>query len=145
MKVRFLVFVSFAPLVFSGLTACQAPPVRNTTRGVLEVCVEGDSQPPALDVTSEVGSVQVGLRKEVVVRATNTGIDAMSVLGVSLGSAGNGSWVVRDLTRMLAPGSSVTATVTFAPPAVGAQTTQVTLSHDADAALSSVRLNGTWS
>ena len=34
-------------------------------------------------------------------------------------------------------------TVTFAPVGVGAQATQLTFSHDADAALPSARLSGT--
>jgi hypothetical protein len=135
--------VRFSLLAMMMMSACQVAPVRNTNRGVLHVSIEGDSQAPALDVTYDVGTVTVGLRKEAVVRATNVGVDPMNVLGVSLGSAGNGSWFVRDVTRLLAPGASVTATVTFAPAGVGAQTTQVTFSHDADAALPSVRLTGT--
>lgn len=133
-----------APLVFVLVgSACQPQLVRNTNRGVLHVSVEGDERAPALDLDYDVGSVQVGLRKELVVRATNVGIDPMTVLGVSLGSSGNGSWFVRDVSRALAPGSSVTATVTFAPVGLGAQSTQVTFSHDADAALPSLRVTGT--
>jgi hypothetical protein len=125
------------------LCACQPQVVRGTNRGVLHVSVEGDAQQPALDLIYDVGTVVRGSSKEVVVRATNVGVDAMTVTGVSLGSAGNGSWFVRDVTKQLAPGASVTATVTFAPVGAGAQTTQVTFSHDADAAFPSVRLNGT--
>ena len=125
-----------------ALWGCQPQPVRNTHRGVLHVSVEGDSQEPALDLTFNAGSVMVGLRKEVIVRATNVGIDPMTVLGVSLGSRGNGSWFVRDVAKALAPGASVTATVTFAPVGVGAQETQVTFSHDADAALPSLHVTG---
>ncbi len=124
-------------------SACQPQPVRNTNRGVLHVSVEGDERSPALDLDYDVGAVKVGLRQEVVVRATNVGIDPMTVLGVSLGSSGNGSWFVRDVSRALGPGASVTATVTFAPVGVGAQATQVTFSHDADAALPSLALMGT--
>jgi hypothetical protein len=126
-----------------AVSACQSQPVKGTNRGELHVSVEGDAQPAALDITYDVGTVTVGQRKEIVVRASNVGVDPMTVLGVSLGSAGNGSWFVRDVSRMLAPGASVTATVTFAPASVGAQTTQVTFSHDADAAFPSVRLDGT--
>ena len=124
-------------------SGCQPQLVRNTNRGVLHVSVEGDERSPALDLDYDVGAVRVGLRKELVVRATNVGIDPMTVLGVSLGSSGNGSWFVRDVSRALGPGASVTATVTFAPVGVGAQATQVTFSHDADAALPSLRLTGT--
>lgn len=139
MSVRWL-----APLVIVVLSsACQPQLVRNTNRGVLYVSVEGDERSPALDLDYDVGAVQVGLRKEVVVRATNVGVDPMTVLGVSLGASGNGSWFVRDVSRALAPGSSVTATVTFAPVGVGMQATQVTFSHDADAALPSLRVSGT--
>jgi hypothetical protein len=130
-------------LGLSVLTACQAPIVKGTKRGVLHISVEGDTQEPALDLSYDVGTVTVGTRKELVVRATNVGIDAMNVLGVSLGSSGNGSWFVRDATKLLAPGASVTATVTFAPVGAGAQSTQVTFSHDADAPLPSLRLSGT--
>lgn len=132
-----------ALIALAALTACQVQPVRNTNRGVLHLSVEGDSQAPALDATHDVGAVMVGLRKEVVVRATNVGVDPMNVLGVSLGSTGNGSFFVRDVTRLLAPEASVTATVTFAPAGAGAQATQVTFSHDADAPLPSLQLSGT--
>lgn len=125
------------------LTACQPGGVRVTNRGILHVSVEGDSQAAALDLTFELGTVAVGQRKEITVRATNVGVDALDVTGVSLGSVGNGSWFVRDVSRELPPGSSVTTTVTFAPAAAGSQTTQVTFAHDADAAFPSVRLNGT--
>ncbi len=127
------------------LSACQPTPVKMTNRGVLHVSVDGDSQEPALDLRYDVGSVTVGLRKEVIVRATNVGVDPMHVLGVSLGAAGNGSWFVRDVTGALAPGDSISATVTFAPAGQGAQTTQVTFAHDADAAFPSVQLTGTGS
>jgi hypothetical protein len=130
-------------LAFASLSACQPQPVHGTHRGVLNVAVDGDAQPPALDLTFDVGAVMVGLRREVVVRATNVGLDPMTVLGVSLGSSGNGSWFVRDVSKPLAPGASVTATVTFAPVGPGAQSTQVTFSHDADAPLPSLRLTGT--
>lgn len=130
-------------LAAGALSACQPMPVKMTNRGVLHVSVEGDSQAAALDVQYDVGAVTVGLRKEVVVRATNVGVDAMHVLGVSLGTAGNGSWFVRDVTGALSPGASLTATVTFAPAGQGAQTTQVTFSHDADAAFPSLQLSGT--
>lgn len=129
----------------AALAACQPLPVKMTNRGVLHVSVEGDSQAPALDLRHDAGAVTVGLRKEIVVRATNVGVDTMSVLGVSLGTAGNGSWFVRDVTGTLSPGASLTATVTFAPAGQGAQTTQVTFSHDADAAFPSVQLTGTGS
>ena len=119
--------------------------VRNTNRGVLHLSVEGDTQEPALDLSYDVGAVTVGLRKELIVRATNVGSDPMNVLGVSLGTSGNGSWFVRDVTAALSPGASVTATVTFAPAGLGAQATQVTFSHNADAALPSLRLSGTGS
>lgn len=128
-----------------GLTACQPQLVRNTHRGVLHLSVEGDSQEPALDLAYDVGPVSVGLRKEVIVRATNVGLDPMNVLGVSLASTGNGSWFVRDVAATLSPGASVTATVTFAPAGVGAQSTQLTFSHNADAALPSLSLSGTGS
>lgn len=106
--------------------------------------VEGDARPPALDSSFEVGTVVVGQRKELVVRATNAGEDALTVVGVNLGAAGNGSWFVRDVTnRPLAPGSSLTTTVTFAPVGVGAQATQLTFAHDADAAFPSLVLTGT--
>ena len=124
---------------------CQPQPVRNTHRGVLHLSVEGDAQEPALALNFDVGAVMVGLSKELIVRATNVGLDPMIVLGVSLGSAGNGSWFVRDVSRPLAPGAAVTATVTFAPVGVGAQQTQVTFSHDADAALPSLRVSGAGS
>ena len=126
-----------------ALCACQPQPVRNTRRGLLHLSVEGDAQSPALDLSYDVGPVMVGLRKELTVRAANVGVDPLTVLGVSLGSSGNGSWFVRDVTKLLAPGESLTAVVTFAPAGQGAQSTQVTFSHDADAALPSVRLTGT--
>ena len=130
-------------LALVSLSACQPQLVRNTHRGVLHLSVEGDAQAPALDLTYDVGTVMVGLRKEVTVRATNVGLDPMNVLGASLGTSGNGSWFVRDVAATLSPGESVTATVTFAPAGAGAQSTQVTFSHNADAALPSLRLNGT--
>lgn len=122
---------------------CMPPPLQGTRRGELHVSVEGDSTPAALELTFDVGSVQVGATKQVVVRATNVGVDSLSVSGASLGSAGNGSWFVRSSSAMLAPGASTTATVTFAPASPGPQTTQVTFSHDADAAFPSVQLSGT--
>ncbi len=125
------------------LSACQPQVVKSTKRGVLHLSVDGDAQAPALDLAFDVGTVTVGTQRPIVVRATNVGIDAMNVVGASLGSAGNGSWFIRDASAELAPGSSVTATVTFAPAGVGAQATQVTFSHDADAALPSLRLSGT--
>lgn len=76
-------------------------------------------------------------------RATNVGVDPLNVQGISLGSTGNGSWFVRDVTKLLAPEGFMTVTVTFAPAGSGAQSTQVTFSHDADAALPSLRLTGT--
>lgn len=130
-------------LALGALCACQPQPVRGTHRGVLHLSVDGDAQAPALDLTYDVGAVAIGLRKELVVRATNVGVDPMTVLGVSLGSSGNGSWFVRDVSGILAPGASMTATVTFAPVGTGAQQTQATFSHDADAALPSLRLTGT--
>lgn len=132
-------------LALLSFTACQPQPVRNTNRGVLHVSVDGDSQEPALDLTYDVGPVTVGLRKEVIVRATNVGIDPMMVSGASLGTTGNGSWFLRDVSAMLSPGASVTATITFVPAGVGAQSTQVTFSHNADAAFPSLRLSGTGS
>ena len=126
-----------------GLSACQPQVVKSTNRGVLHVSIEGDSQEPALDVNFDVGMVRVGQQQPLVVRATNVGVDTLHVLGVSLGAAGNGSWFVRDASGELTPGSSLTATVTFAPVGVGGQATQVTFSHDADAALPSARLTGT--
>ncbi|MDP1826372.1 MAG: hypothetical protein Q8L48_24100 [Archangium sp.] len=132
----------FLVVVLSALCACQPQPVRNTNRGVLHVSVEGDSQAPALQLDFDIGTVGVGLRKELVVRATNVGVDPMTVLGVSLATSGNGSWFVRDVSMPLSPGASVTALVTFAPVGQGAQATQVTFSHDADAALPSLRLSG---
>lgn len=126
----------------AALSACQPQPVRNTNRGLLHVSVDGDGQAPALDLAYEVGAVTVGLRKELVVRGTNVGVDPMTVLGVSLSSSGNGSWFVRDTSKVLAPGSSVTATVTFAPVGAGAQETRLTFAHDADAALPSLQLTG---
>jgi hypothetical protein len=129
-------------LALASLCACQPQPVRGTNRGVLHLSVDGDTQPPALDLAYEVGPVTVGARKEILVRATNVGVDAMTLLGVSLGSTGSGSWFVRDVSKQLAPGSSVTATVTFAPVGIGTQATQVTFSHDADAPLPSLHLSG---
>ena len=38
--------------------------------------VDGDSQAPAVDLSYDVGSLAVGLRKEVVVRATNVGVES---------------------------------------------------------------------
>jgi hypothetical protein len=90
-----------------ALLACQGQPVRNTNRGVLHLSVEGDDQPPALDLSFDAGSVVVGMRKELIVRATNVGVDPMTVLGVSLGSTGNGSWFVRDVSKPLSPGASL--------------------------------------
>ena len=130
-------------LALAASCACQPQPVRGTHRGVLHLSVDGDSQAPALDLAYDVGQLTVGLRKEVVVRATNVGVDPMTVLGVSLGSSGNGSWFVRDASGALAPGASLTATVTFAPVGVGAQATRLTFAHDADAALPSLQLSGT--
>lgn len=130
-------------VVLLALSACQPQVVKGTNRGVLHVSVEGDAQAPALDLAYDVGEVRVGQQQPLVVRATNVGIDTLHVLGVSLGASGNGSWFVRDATGELAPGASLTATVTFAPVGVGAQATQVTFSHDADAALPSARLSGT--
>jgi hypothetical protein len=130
-------------LALAATSACQPQPVHGTHRGVLHVSVEGDSQEPALDLTYDLGPLPVGSRKEVIVRATNVGVDSLTVLGVSLGSSGNGSWFVHDVSGALAPGASVTATVTFAPVGVGAQATRLTFAHDADAALPSLQLSGT--
>lgn len=130
----------FVLLVLAG---CEPQVVKGTHRGELHLSIEGDSQAPALDLAFDVGAVQVGTQRPLVVRATNVGIDALSVLGVSLGAQGNGSWFVRDATGTLAPGASLTATVTFAPVDPGTQSTQVTFSHDADAALPSAKLTGT--
>lgn len=136
--------LAFFAAALAALSACQPPIVKMTNRGVLHVSVEGDAQPPALDVTYDVGAVTVGQRKELTVRATNVGEDALTVVGVNLGAQGNGSWFVRDVSgRQLSPGASLTTTVTFAPAGVGAQTTQVTFSHDADAAFPSLVLTGT--
>lgn len=131
------------PLVLVLVTGCEPQVVKGTHRGELHVSIEGDTQAPALDLSFDVGAVQVGTQRQLVVRATNVGIDALRVLGVTLGAQGNGSWFVRDATGTLAPGSSLTATVTFAPVGRGAQATQVTFAHDADAALPSARLTGT--
>lgn len=117
--------------------------VTGTSRGELRLSVDGDAQAPALELAYDVGTVAVGQRRELVVRATNTGEDPLRVLGVSLGSVGNGSWFVRDTSRTLAPGESVTATVTFAPASAGPQATTVTFAHDADAQLPVLRLSGT--
>lgn len=126
------------------LAGCQAPRpmVTDTARGELHVSVVGDAQAPALELSYDVGAVAVGQRKELTVRATNVGEDPLQVLGVSLGSGGNGSWFVRDVTGRLEVGQSVEARVTFVPVAVGAQATTVTFSHDADAQLPVVRLSG---
>ncbi|MFO0601458.1 MAG: hypothetical protein U0228_39520 [Myxococcaceae bacterium] len=126
-----------------ALLACQPPPVKGTRRGELVVSVEGDMQTAALSVSFDVGAVQVGQTKTITVRATNVGLDAMKVVSVSAGAAGNGSWFVRDASGDLAPGASLTSTVTFAPAATGAQSTQVTFAHDADAAFPSLQLSGT--
>lgn len=126
------------------LAGCQArTDVTGTARGELRLSVEGDAQAPALELGYDVGAVPVGHRKELVVRGTNTGEDPLQVLGVSLGAVGNGSWFVKDAARTLAPGASVTATVTFAPVSAGAQATTLTFSHDADAQLPVLRLSGT--
>jgi hypothetical protein len=121
----------------------MTPSVRNTNRGELHLSVEGDMAPAALSLSYDVGAVAVGTTRAIVVRATNVGIDTMNVVGVSLGSVGNGSWFVRDVSGSLTPGASLTSTVTFAPVGAGAQQTQVTFSHDADAALPSLQLSGT--
>lgn len=134
------VVLSLALLVLGA--GCEPQVVKGTNRGELHVSIEGQAQPPALELSFDVGSVQVGTQRQLVVRATNVGIDALRVLGVSLGAQGNGSWFVRDATGTLAPGASLTATVTFAPVGPGAQSTQVTFSHDADAALPSAQLTG---
>jgi hypothetical protein len=127
-----------------ALAACQGPSViKGTNKGELKLSVEGDSREPALELTYDVGAVPVGQRREFVVRGTNTGVDAMRVLGVSLGSGGNGSFFVRDTMRTLEPGQSVSVTVTFAPAATGAQRTTVTFSHDADAQLPVLTVTGT--
>lgn len=126
------------------LAACTPPNmVKNTKRGELHVAIQGVDMPAALNVSFDVGSVQVGATRAVTVVATNVGLDPMEVLGVSLGSVGNGSWFVRDASGALAPGASLTSMVTFAPVAAGAQATQVTFSHDADAAFPAVQLTGT--
>ncbi len=126
------------------LLGCQGgPTVRGTNKGELRLSIEGDAQAPALELAFDLGAVPVGQRKEVVIRGANVGEDTLKVLGVSLGSAGNGSWFVRDTTRTLEPGASVTATVTFQPATAGAQATTVTFSHDADAQLPVVNLTGT--
>lgn len=135
---RLILFVSAALLV-----SCMPPPLQGTRRGELHLAVEGDSGAPALNITFDVGSVPVGSTKQITVRATNVGIDALTVSGASLGSAGNGSWFVRSSGAMLEPGASTTATVTFAPASAGPQSTQVTFSHDADAAFPSAQLSGT--
>jgi hypothetical protein len=126
-----------------ALVGCEPQVVKGTNRGELHVSIEGDSQAPALDLSYDVGAVQVGSQRQLTVRATNVGVDPLRVLGVSLGAQGNGSWFVRDATGTLAPGASLTATVTFAPVGPGAQATQVTVAHDADAALPSAHLTGT--
>lgn len=136
----------FAVLIvsLSSLVGCTPPNmVKNTNRGQLHVTVEGTDTPAAINVSFDVGGVQVGTTRAVTVVATNVGIDAMEVVGVSLGSVGNGSWFVRDVSGKLAPGASLTSMVTFAPIGAGAQSTQVTFSHDADAAFPSVQLTGT--
>lgn len=131
-----------AALLALLLLACTPPPIRNTNRGVLWVSVEGTDLAPAESASFDVGTVRVGSRKEVVLRATNTGVDALNVTGVYLGSAGNGSFYVRDVSGKLEPEQSLTATVTFSPATAGAQQTQVTFSHDAESALPSVTLTG---
>lgn len=125
------------------LLACSPPPIRNTNRGVLNLSVEGSDQAPAEMPTWDMGEVVVGGRKEVVIRATNVGTDAMNVTGVYLGAIGNGSFYARDTSGTLEPEQSLTATVTFSPATKGAQRTQVTFSHDADSALPSLHLTGT--
>lgn len=139
MKLKSTLFV----LAALALTACTPPSIRGTNRGELHVSVEGDMTPAALNVSYDVGSVVVGNTRAITVRATNVGIDPLDVVSVSLGSAGNGSWYVRDVSAALAPGASLTSTVTFAPVGAGAQQTQVTFAHDADAAFPSVQLTGT--
>jgi hypothetical protein len=137
----------FLVIAAGVFVACMPAPLQGTRRGELHVSIEGDSAAPALNATFDVGSVTVGSTKQIIVRATNVGIDALTVSGASLGSAGNGSWFVRSSSTsvQLAPGASTTATVTFAPASAGPQSTQVTFSHDADAALPSVQLSGTGS
>lgn len=127
-----------------ALMACEPPVLKGTRRGELVVAVDGSGADAGVTSSYDVGNVTVGQTKEIVVRATNVGIDALTFTGASLGSSGNGSWFVRSANSvMLSPGSSVTATVTFAPAAAGAQTTQVTFGHDADAPFPSVSLTGT--
>lgn len=129
-------------LALLSLAGCQPQTVRNTNRGVFHLSVEGDAREPALDQRYELGTVVVGARKELVVRATNVGVDSMTVLGASRGSTGNGSWFLRDVSGLVAPGAFMRATITFAPASTGMQSTTVTFSHDADAALPSLLLTG---
>ncbi|MBL8909802.1 MAG: hypothetical protein JNM17_03765 [Archangium sp.] len=136
--------LSFLVLPMLLALACTPPNmVKNTNRGELHVTVDGTDTPAALNVSFDVGSVAVGSTRAITVVATNVGADPMDVIGVSLGSVGNGSWFVRDVNGKLAPGASLTSMVTFAPIGAGAQATQVTFSHDADAAFPSVQLTGT--
>lgn len=125
------------------LVGCTITPIRDTNRGELFLSVEGSDEVPSLMPTWDMGELTVGDRKNVTIRATNVGIDPLTVTGVFLGAVGNGSFYVRDATGPLTPDASLTVTVTFSPATKGAQQTQVTFSHDADAALPSLQLSGT--
>lgn len=125
------------------LLACAPPPVRGTNRGVLFVSVDGSDAEPAETASWNVGEVVVGSRKDVVLRATNVGVDTLNVTAVYLGAVGNGSFYTRGVSGRLDPEQSLSATVTFSPAATGPQQTQVTFSHDADSALPTVALSGT--
>lgn len=120
-------------LLCLGLCAvgCGGRPTEETKLGELRLVVVQGTAAPALEPSWEFGDVTVGSSAFINVKATNIGPDAMELLGVAPLAAANGSFFVLASPAHLEPEASTTVKVTFAPTALGPQTTRLVFTHDA--------------
>lgn len=136
---RSLAWLSCAALA-AGALACGRPSVQPTNRGDLYLSVDGGTPTPELSF--DFGDVTLGQTRTVDVVATNVGLDALNLTRLTLEGSDTGAFFVKGALGRVEPGATTTATVTFAPAKVGAQSTRLIFEHDADAARPVATLSG---
>lgn len=124
-----------------GASGCGRLDVKPTNRGDLYLSVDGGTPTPEL--TFDFGDVTLGQTRSVDVVATNVGLDALNLTRLTLEGSDTGAFFVKGDLGKVEPGATTTATVTFAPAGVGAQSTRLIFEHDADAPRPLATLNGT--
>lgn len=133
----------FACAVLAGLAgaACGRQDVKPTNRGDLHLSLDGGA--PLPEISYDYGDVMLGQTRTVVVTATNVGLDGLNLTRLTLEGSDTGAFFVKGELGRVEPGATATATVTFSPVRVGAQSTRLIFEHDADAARPVATLSGT--